>query len=218
MTQKNSNPNKSAASDIIQLLKTDHEKVKALFDEFEEIKEKGNSSSKKEKIVKQICEELTLHALAEESIVYPAAREVINDEELMDEADVEHAGAKELISQLQSMSPDDSHYDAKVIVLREYIEHHVKEEETTMFPKLAKSKIDGTEMAKEVVDFKEDHKDSASKKYSKKDDKEDSVTKSTSGSSPKDKEDEDPKNDKKSSTKSNDTSHKKLETLHRNKS
>lgn len=217
MTQKSSGTNKSAASDIIELLKTDHEKVKALFNEFEEIKEKGNSSSKKEKIVKQICEELTLHALAEESIVYPVAREVINDEDLMDEADVEHAGAKELISQLQSMSPDDSHYDAKVIVLREYIEHHVKEEESTMFPKLAKSKIDGTEMAKEVVDFKKDHKDSASKKSSKKD-KEDSVTKSSSGSLSKDKKDEDTQNEKKSSAESKDTSHKKSETLHRNKS
>jgi len=151
MTQHNTtSAHKSITNDIIKLLKADHDKAKALFDEFEEIKEKGSNSGKKEKIVKQICEELTLHALAEESIVYPAARETVDDEELMDEADVEHAGAKELISQLQSMSPDDSHYDAKVIVLREYIEHHIKEEETKMFPKLAKSEIDRSEMAEEV--------------------------------------------------------------------
>ena len=161
MTQlKETNFNKTKASDIIKLLKADHENVKTLFEEFEEVKEKGDNSSKKEKIVKQICEQLALHALVEESIVYPVAREVIDDEDLMDEADVEHAGAKELISQLQSMSPDDSHYDAKVTVLREYIEHHVKEEETIMFPKLAKSDINGEEMAEEVVNFKEDHKHS----------------------------------------------------------
>lgn len=162
--QKSTTTNKSTAFEIIELLKADHKKVKALFDEFEEARENG-SSSKKEKIVKQICEELTIHALAEESIVYPAAREVIKDEDLMDEAEVEHAGAKELISQLQSMSSDDSHYDAKVVVLREYIEHHVKEEETNMFPKLAKSKIDGSEMAEEVEHFKENQE---SKKSSKK--------------------------------------------------
>lgn len=103
MTQhKNTNSSKSEADDIIKLLKADHAKVKDLFDEFEGLKNKSNSTSKKEKIVKQICEELTLHALAEESIVYPTAREAINDDDLMDEADVEHAGAKELISQLQS--------------------------------------------------------------------------------------------------------------------
>ncbi|PSJ16371.1 hemerythrin domain-containing protein [Nitrosomonas supralitoralis] len=167
MTQQKTTTDKSSALGIIELLKADHEKVKALFYEFEETKENG-SSKKKEKIVKQICEELTLHALAEESIVYPAAREVINDDDLVDEAEVEHAGAKELISQLQSMNADDSHYDAKVTVLREYIEHHVKEEEKNMFPKLAKSKINGSEMVEEVEHFKENHKGHESKKSSKK--------------------------------------------------
>jgi hemerythrin superfamily protein len=168
MTQhKTTSSSKSKTNDIIKLLKADHAKVKALFDEFEELKGKNSSNSKKEKIVKQICEELTLHALAEESIVYPVAREEMDDDDLMDEADVEHAGAKELISQLESMSAEDSHYDAKVTVLREYIEHHVKEEEDNMFPKLTESEIDGSEMAKEVIHFKENHKDSGSKGSSK---------------------------------------------------
>ena len=204
--QKTTSTHKSTTADIIKLLKADHDKVKALFDEFEELKENGNNS-KKDKIVKQICEELTLHALAEESIVYPAAREVIDDEELMDEADVEHAGAKELISQLQSMDPDDSHYDAKVIVLREYIEHHVKEEETTMFPKLAKSKIDGAEMAEEVIHFKEDHKDSRSKNESSKaGGKKESHSKSTPVPTTKTKEDEDKISKKHLSSKSHSNS------------
>ena len=168
MTQhKTTRSGKSKTNDIVELLRADHAKVRALFDEFEELKGKNSSNSKKEKIVKQICEELTLHALSEESIVYPAARKEMDDEELMDEADVEHAGAKELISQLESMSPEDSHYDAKVTVLREYIEHHVKEEEDNIFPKLTESEIDGSEMAKEVIHFKEDHKDTATKGSSK---------------------------------------------------
>jgi len=100
---------------------------------------------------------LTLHALSEESIVYHAARDEMDDD-LMDEADVEHAGAKELISQLESMSAEDSHYDAKVTALREYIEHHVKEEEANKFPKLTESEIDGSEMAEEVIHFKEELK------------------------------------------------------------
>ena len=81
------------------------------------------------------------------------------------------------------MNPEDSHYDAKVTVLSEYIEHHVKEEEGTMFPGLEKSGIDGEEMAEEVIQFKEDHKES--KSTSKKDDKEQSPAKSSSARSAK---------------------------------
>ena len=90
---------------------------------------------------------------------YPAAREAIDDQDLMDEADVEHAGAKELIAQLQAMTPEESHYDAKVTVLREYITHHVKEEETEMFPKIKKSDMDRQEVAEGIKHFKEEHED-----------------------------------------------------------
>ncbi len=162
-TQANAKP-------LIKLLKADHDQVKALFDEFEKLHEKKNSNDKKAEIVNQICQELTLHALAEEAIVYPMARESIEDTDLMDEADVEHAGAKNLINELEKMDPEDSHYNAKVTVLREYIEHHVKEEEGMMFPELEKSGIDGAEIAEEIIQFKEDHKKSkpATKKGEKK--------------------------------------------------
>ncbi len=169
---RESSGDKAVTGDIVKLLKADHEKVKNLFDEFKDLSKKENSKRRKEKIVKEICEELTLHSLAEESIVYPATRDVIEDQILMDEADVEHAGVKELISQLQSMNPDDSHYDAKVIVLSEYVEHHVKEEEKMILPKLAKSEIDGKELAEEVIHFKEEHKESESKKSTKNKNKE----------------------------------------------
>lgn len=182
---RESSTDKAVTGDNVKLLKADHEKVKSLFDEFKDLMEKGNSKSKKEKIVKEICEELTLHALAEESIVYPATRDVIEDQILMDEADVEHASVKELISQLQSMNSDDSHYDAKVIVLSEYVEHHVKEEEKMILPKLAKSEIDGKELAEEVIHFKEDHKEPESKKSTKNKKKEEPVTNSESSGSTK---------------------------------
>jgi len=154
---KTTSSTRSKTNDITKLLKADHANVKDLFDEFEELKDKNSSNYNKEKIVNHICEELTLHTLAEESIVYPAAREEMDDD-LIDEADVEHAGAKELISELESMSAEDSHYDAKVTVLREYNEHHVKEEEDNLFPKLTESEIDGSEMAKDIISFKEDYK------------------------------------------------------------
>lgn len=182
---RESSADKAATRDIVKLLKADHEKVKNLFEEFKDLIEKENSKSRKEKIVKEICDELTLHSLAEESIVYPATRDVIEDQILMDEADVEHASVKELISQLQSMNPDDSHYDAKVIVLSEYVEHHVKEEEKMILPKLAKSEIDGKELAEEVMHFKEDYKEPKSKKSIKNKKKEEPLTNSKSSGSAK---------------------------------
>jgi CO dehydrogenase/acetyl-CoA synthase beta subunit len=69
-------------------------------------------------------------------------RKAIDDSDLMDEALVEHAGAKDLIAQLEDASPEDDLYDAKVTVLGEQIEHHVKEEEGDMFPKAKKAKVD----------------------------------------------------------------------------
>ena len=160
MTQVKVNKSTTAkTADVINLLKADHKKVKDLFDRFEGVQDKPNIDEKKKEIVSQICQELTLHALAEEAIVYPAARKVIKDEDLMDEADVEHAGAKELIAQLQTMNPGDSHYNAKVTVLREYIEHHVKEEEGEMFPKLQKSGADREAMAEKLIHFKEEHEE-----------------------------------------------------------
>ena len=156
--QKTHKSASSSKADIIHLLKEDHKTVKALFEEFEALKEKGNSNAKKDKIVKKLCEELTLHALLEESIVYPVAREIIGDEDVMDEADIEHAGVKELISQLESMNSDESHFDAKVTVLKEYVEHHVKEEESRILAKLAKADIDALALAEEAIEFKDSHK------------------------------------------------------------
>src|ERR1700733_9080414 len=127
--------------DAIAMLTADHKKVKKLFSEFDKLQEKG-SDEEKSSIVDQICNELKIHAELEEEIFYPAVRKAIDDGDLMDEALVEHAGAKDLIAQLEDASPEDDLYDAKVTVLGEQIDHHVKEEEGDMFPKAKKAKVD----------------------------------------------------------------------------
>ena len=138
------NPSKSGHNqeqDAIALLMADHKRVKKLFADFAKLRDEG-SDEEKSSIVEQICNELKVHTTIEEEIFYPAVRKAIEDSDLMDEALVEHAGAKELVAQLEDASPEDELYDAKVTVLGEQIEHHVKEEEGEMFPKAKKAKVD----------------------------------------------------------------------------
>lgn len=142
-------------TDAIALLVADHKKVKALFKDFDKLKEKG-SAKEKQALVTTLCSELTIHAQIEEEIFYPAARDAIDDDDLMDEAAVEHAGAKELISQLMSMDPSDQYYDAKVTVLGEEIDHHVEEEEGDMFVKAKKAKLDLAGLGADMAERKEE--------------------------------------------------------------
>jgi len=132
------------------LLTADHKTVKGLFQAFDKLKERDDADDQKAELVQQICAELTVHTTIEEEIFYPAVRAAIDDEDLMDEADVEHASAKDLIAQLESASPGDDQYDAKVTVLGEMIDHHVKEEEGEMFPKARKA-IDVDEIGAEMA-------------------------------------------------------------------
>jgi hemerythrin superfamily protein len=138
------------AQDAIAMLTADHKRVKTLFSEFDKLKEEG-SDEEKSAIVEQICNEMKIHAQLEEEIFYPAVREAIDDSDLMDEAIVEHAGAKELITQLEEASPEDDLYDAKVTVLGEQIDHHVKEEEGDMFPKARKAKVDSEALGERML-------------------------------------------------------------------
>lgn len=135
-------------TDAIEMLKADHKTVKSLFKKFASLKDDADADNAEEKIavVREICDALTVHAEIEEEIFYPAVREAINDSDLMDEALVEHAGAKDLVAQLQEMDAEDDLYDAKVTVLGEQIDHHVEEEEGDMFPKAKKAKVDTGEL------------------------------------------------------------------------
>jgi hypothetical protein len=128
-------------TDAIALLKADHRKVEDLFEQFE----KASGASAKRKICHQICVELKIHATIEEEIFYPALRGKIEDDTL-DEAYVEHDGAKVLINDLESSTPDADFYDAKVTVLSEEIKHHVKEEEMPSEGMFAQARATGVDL------------------------------------------------------------------------
>jgi hemerythrin superfamily protein len=141
-------PTETQPKDAITLLVDDHEHVKALFEQYEELGDRAHVS--KHKLAMQICDALTTHTRKEEEIFYPAVRQAIKDDDMMDEAIVEHASAKDLIAQIQSMEPGDDLFDAKVKVLSEMIEHHVGEEEGEMFPKVRKTKLDLEELGNQM--------------------------------------------------------------------
>lgn len=140
--QKKSAQTGSKGLDAIELLTQDHNKVKELFEKFETLQTEEDAENDKLDLAQQICTELTIHAKLEEEIFYPAAIEEIGQLDIMDEAAVEHAAAKELIEQLAIMAPEDEYFDAKVKVLKEMVEHHITEEEGKMFPRLRKTSMD----------------------------------------------------------------------------
>jgi hypothetical protein len=128
--------------DAVSLLKADHRKVEELFESFE----KARDSARKEKLVKQICTELSIHTMIEEEMFYPACAGQVKDDDLIDEAYVEHDGAKVLVSELINSGPDDEFFDAKVKVLSEMIKHHVKEEEKRSEGLFAEAKEAGLDL------------------------------------------------------------------------
>lgn len=127
-------------TDAIAVLKADHRKVEDLFEQFE----KAGAAAAKRKLAQQICLELKIHTMIEEEIFYPAFRGKIDDD-LLDEAYVEHDGAKVLVNDIAAGGPGDDFYDAKVMVLSEEIKHHVHEEEMPsegMFAQCRKTDVD----------------------------------------------------------------------------
>jgi hemerythrin-like domain-containing protein len=141
--------------DAIALLRADHKAVSGMFDEYERRKERL-SPDKKLEMVQTICRELEVHTQIEEEIFYPAAREAVREQDLLDEAEIEHGSAKELIRQLQNGQPGDDLYDARVKVLGEYVKHHVKEEQNELFPMVKKSRLDIRELGEELKRRKEE--------------------------------------------------------------
>ncbi|MGV3577420.1 hemerythrin domain-containing protein [Brevundimonas sp.] len=127
--------------DAVALLKADHRKVEDLFEQFE----KARSPERKQKLALEACLELKVHTAIEEEIFYPACRSRIEDD-LLNEAYVEHDGAKLLINEIEAMSPEDDFYEAKVKVLSEEIEHHVEEEEKRVEGMFAQARAAGLDM------------------------------------------------------------------------
>jgi hemerythrin superfamily protein len=131
----------AAREEIIAMLKKDHQKVKKAFRDFEQMDPQDDPDSC-EALVRQTCAELQVHATLEEEVFYPGVREAMKEEDLIDEAEVEHMTAKMLIEQLQGMSAGDEKFAATFKVLGEYIRHHVKEEEGEIFEQLARARLD----------------------------------------------------------------------------
>jgi hemerythrin superfamily protein len=149
-----SEQNAGSDSDPIAMLRADHRRVEQLFGSFE----KASSAEQKLQLAKQICTELTIHTLIEEEIFYPACHANM-EQRLLDEAQVEHDGAKALIIEIGAGSPDDQYFQAKVKVLSEEIKHHVQEEEkpgTGIFAKAKEGGIATPELAKRLTERKQE--------------------------------------------------------------
>ncbi|MES2499950.1 MAG: hemerythrin domain-containing protein [Pseudomonadota bacterium] len=134
-------------NNAISLLEADHQVVSVLFKKYEESIDKSD----KKDLVNKICKELTIHAQVEEDVFYPQFKQALNDTELVPEATVEHNTLKDLIAQVEGKEPDGEMFDAKIKVMSEYVQHHVKEEEGEMFPKAKKSKMDLEKIGMEII-------------------------------------------------------------------
>jgi hypothetical protein len=142
----------AAEMSATELLDQDHREVEGYFDEYEDLEE----DDEKEELAKKICLALKVHTQIEEEIFYPQARKATEDEDLLDEAKVEHEGATRLIEEIEEMHAGDDLYDAKVKVLGEMIKHHVKEEREELFPEVEQSDMDLESVGKELAKRKQE--------------------------------------------------------------
>jgi hemerythrin superfamily protein len=133
------------------MLERDHAKVKDLFEQFED----AQDARSRERIIQETLLELDVHAKLEETLIYPAIRKKLEEEDVMDEALEEHHVAHVLMNELKRMRPSDRGYHAKFKVLGENIKHHVKEEEGTMFPKAEEVDLDWEKLERKASEHKE---------------------------------------------------------------
>jgi len=144
--------------DAIALLRADHKRVSALFEQYESTR----SAAKKKTLVATICQELTVHAQVEEEIFYPAVKAALKDKELVPEAQVEHQSLKDLIAQVKDKEPDGEMFDAKIKVMSEYVKHHVKEEQNEMFVRAKKTRLDMQQLGEQIAARKQELMDDPS--------------------------------------------------------
>jgi hemerythrin superfamily protein len=140
---------KGGSQDAIQLLRKDHEDVNRMFEEFEKADE-----DRKFELAADICQALTVHATIEEEIFYPQVREVIDAEDMMIEAEIEHDSARHLIEKIQEGEVDEVQLSAMIKVLQEYVNHHVNEEQRRMFPRVRKAGLDLQALGQELLERK----------------------------------------------------------------
>ncbi|SEJ75172.1 hemerythrin domain-containing protein [Paraburkholderia diazotrophica] len=145
----------NAAHDAIEVLKSDHRVAEQLFDAFHRTADTDHEA--KRALVQRACEELTVHTLIEEEILYPAAYKALeHSEEIdVDEAYVEHFVMKTLIARFESLKPGDRGFDATFEVLSGIVRHHIEEEESVLFPELLRSGVDLVTLGEEIATRKE---------------------------------------------------------------
>jgi hemerythrin-like domain-containing protein len=138
------------APSALEVLMEDHDYVKKAYRRFQKL-DPEEEPEEAQALVKNVCAALKVHTAIEEKILYPAARRALKDKDLLEEAEVEHASAKILIRQLERMKPKDPKFAATFTVLCEYVEHHVKEEESEMFPKLRRARLNLRALGKKLL-------------------------------------------------------------------
>jgi hemerythrin superfamily protein len=139
---------------VFDLLEQDHREVEEWFDEYDELED--NDDGQKSELAEKICLALKVHAQIEEEIFYPEARKATKDNDLLDEAIVEHATVKNLVAEIEAMEVGDDLYDAKIRVLGEMVKQHIKEEEDELFPEVQSAKVDINALGKELAQRKEE--------------------------------------------------------------
>lgn len=144
-----------ARDEVIDQLKDDHRRVRKAYREFLKL-DAAKDSSSAAPLVQQVLADLRVHAALEEELLYPAAREVLAQRHLVEEAEVEHESMRALIDQLGTISPADEKYAARFVVLCEYVLHHVKEEEGEMFPRLQRARLDWEGLAADLAARREE--------------------------------------------------------------
>ena len=142
----------SRQPEAISMLIEDHLKVQKMFKAFE----RTEDQKQQEQIATRICNELTVHTQLEEQVFYPAAREALEEGDLLCEATIEHQVAKDLIEKIKQSRPHDEEYCALVTVLGEYVNHHIDEEHKELFPKLKKTQVDFEALGEEMMQKKQE--------------------------------------------------------------
>jgi hemerythrin superfamily protein len=143
-----------ASRNAFDVLEEDHREVEEWFDEYDELKD--SDEDRRAELAEKICLALKVHAQIEEEIFYPRAREAAKDDDLIDEAIVEHATVKNMIAEIEEMDVGEELYDAKIRVLGEMVKRHIREEEEELFPELQSAKMDLDAVGKELAERKEE--------------------------------------------------------------
>ena len=147
---------KKQAPDAIDLLDADHLSVHALFQSYRELVRTRADALQRRALAEEICMELTIHARLEEELFYPALRESLRDEDLIDEAEHQHGSQRELVAHILAAAPEDPLYDAKVAMLQEYVERHVRQEREQVFNRAFAARIDLQSLARSMTIRKEE--------------------------------------------------------------